>query len=84
MEILPLLKRGFVVALGHIRGGSELGMKWYETGKMRNKENSFFDAYHIIQGLINKGVSDPARIGIIGTSAGGLVVGALLNRYPGI
>jgi oligopeptidase B len=84
MEILMLLKRGFVVALGHIRGGSELGIKWYEAGKMHKKENSFFDAYHIIQGLISKGISDPAKIGIIGTSAGGLVVGNLLNSYPGI
>lgn len=83
MDILPLLKRGFVVVLGHVRGGSELGINWYEDGKLYKKENSFLDSYHIIKGLINKGISDQARIGVIGTSAGGLVVGTLLNRYPG-
>ena len=84
MEILPLLERGFVVVLGHIRGGSELGINWYEAGKLHQKENSFLDSYYILKELISRGISDTSRIGIMGTSAGGLVVGALLNRYPGI
>ena len=84
LDILPLLKRGFVVVLGHIRGGSELGMGWHEEGKAEKKENTFMDSFSIIRSFVNRGISDSNRIGVVTTSAGGLVLGALLNRFPGI
>lgn len=79
---LSLLDRGFVVAIGHIRGGSELGRAWYEQGRMLHKKNSFADFVACAEQLIAEGYTSPDRLAIAGTSAGGLLVSAAVNARP--
>jgi oligopeptidase B len=77
-----LIDRGFVFAIGHIRGGSELGRAWYEAGKMLNKRNTFTDFIACAQALIEQGYTLPEKLAILGGSAGGLLVGACLTMRP--
>jgi oligopeptidase B len=79
---LSLLDRGFVVAIGHVRGGSELGRPWYEQGRLLHKQNSFSDFIACAEQLIAQGYSSPDRLAISGTSAGGLLVSAAVNARP--
>ena len=79
---LSLLDRGFVFAIAHIRGGQELGREWYEDGKMFNKLNTFYDFIDVTKGLIDQGYADPSRIFAGGGSAGGLLMGAIINIEP--
>lgn len=79
---ISLLDRGFVVAIGHIRGGQELGRAWYEQGRLLNKKNSFTDFIACAEHLITQGYTTPATLGITGTSAGGLLVSAATNMRP--
>ena len=79
---LSLLDRGFVYALAHIRGGSEKGRKWYEKGKLLNKKNTFSDFICCAQHLIEKSYTSPSHLYIMGGSAGGLLMGAVLNQRP--
>ncbi len=79
---LSLLDRGFVFALGHIRGGSEMGRDWYENGKMLNKRNTFTDFIACAEHLIHQGYTSKQKIAIHGRSAGGLLVGACMTMRP--
>ncbi len=79
---LPLVDRGLVVALAHIRGGGELGKPWHDAGKMMNKKNTFTDFIASSEYLTSHGYGSKARIGIEGGSAGGLLMGAVTNMRP--
>jgi oligopeptidase B len=80
---LSLLDRGFVYAIAHIRGGQELGRRWYDEGKLHNKLNSFTDFIDATRFLVREGYADPARVFARGGSAGGLLMGAVANLAPG-
>ena len=79
---LSLLDRGFVYALAHIRGGQMLGREWYEDGKLLNKMNTFTDFNSCSEALINKGYTNPDKLYAMGGSAGGLLMGAVINLRP--
>jgi oligopeptidase B len=79
---LSLLDRGFVFAIGHIRGGSDLGRAWYESGRMLNKKNSFTDFIACAEHLIKEGFTSNKKLAILGGSAGGLLVSACLTMRP--
>jgi oligopeptidase B len=79
---LCLLERGFVYAVGHIRGGSELGRAWYEDGRMFKKRNTFTDFIACAETLIHEKYTSSPRLAIMGGSAGGLLVGAALTMRP--
>ncbi len=81
-NILSLLDRGFVFAIGHIRGGSEMGRAWYEDGRLLNKKNTFLDFIACAETLIADGFTRPEKLAILGGSAGGLLVGACLTMRP--
>lgn len=81
-DILPLLDRGFVYAIAHVRGGSFLGYKWYEDGKMENKINTFHDFNACAEHLITENYTFDKGITIEGRSAGGLLVGAAMTMRP--
>lgn len=79
---LSLIDRGFVVAIAHIRGGQMLGREWYEDGKMHNKINTFTDFIDVTKGLVDKQYADKGRVFAMGGSAGGLLMGAIVNMAP--
>ena len=79
---LSLLDRGLVFAVGHIRGGSDMGREWYEDGKVLKKKNSFTDFIACAEHLIQKGYTSPDRLAIYGVSAGGLLVAASMVMRP--
>ena len=79
---LSLLDRGFIFAIAHIRGGQELGRSWYEDGKIFNKLNTFYDFIDVTKGLLKKGYGDSNRVYAGGGSAGGLLMGAIVNMEP--
>lgn len=79
---LSLLDRGFVFAIAHIRGGEELGRAWYENGRMEHKMNTFTDFIDCADHLVKERYADPARLFCMGGSAGGLLVGAVVNMRP--
>ena len=79
---LSLLDRGFVYAIAHIRGGEELGRRWYEDGKLLRKKNTFNDFIDSAEHLVAEGFAAPDRLFAMGGSAGGLLVGAVLNQRP--
>ncbi len=79
---LSLLERGFVFAIAHVRGGGELGEAWYRAGKLAHKANTFGDFIAAAEQLILDGYTSPARMAISGGSAGGLLMGAVLNQRP--
>lgn len=79
---LSLLDRGWAFAIAHVRGGGEMGRRWYENGKFAAKTNSFDDLIASGRALIDDGLAAPDGIAIRGGSAGGLLVGAALNRAP--
>lgn len=79
---LSLLDRGVVVAIAHIRGGAEMGRKWYEDGKFLQKKNTFTDFIACAEHLIQKQWTSPDYLAILGGSAGGLLMGAVVNMRP--
>jgi len=79
---LSLLDRGFAVALAHIRGGSELGRDWYENGKLLKKKNTFTDFIDCADYLVGEKYTSPDRLFAQGGSAGGLLIGAVVNLRP--
>lgn len=80
--VISLLDRGFVYAIAHIRGGQEMGRTWYEQGKLMNKKNTFNDFIDVTRGLQQDSVVDPERTYAMGGSAGGLLMGAVINQAP--
>lgn len=81
-ERISLLDRGFIWALAHVRGGGDLGQQWYNKGKMLNKKNSFYDFIACAEHLINKKYTNSEKLAIEGGSAGGLLMGAVINMRP--
>lgn len=79
---LALLDRGWVIAIAHVRGGGELGRPWYEAGKLKHKQNTFTDFIACAEHLLQCGVAAPRELVISGGSAGGLLMGAVLNARP--
>lgn len=79
---LSLLDRGFVFAIAHIRGGGEMGEAWYRAGKLEHKQNSFDDFIACAERLIAEGLTTASQLAISGGSAGGLLIGAVLNQRP--
>jgi oligopeptidase B len=76
---VSLLDRGFVVAIAHVRGGEELGRRWYDEGKLLRKRNTFSDFIAAAEHLVSEGYTAADRLAMSGGSAGGLLVGAVLN-----
>ena len=79
---LSLLDRGFVYAIAHIRGSEYMGKDWYEDGKLLNKKNTFLDFIYVAKHLIRKNYTSSEHIYAMGGSAGGLLMGAVLNLEP--
>jgi oligopeptidase B len=79
---ISLLNRGYVYAIAHIRGGSDLGRQWYEEGKFLKKKNTFHDFIACAEHLIQKNYSEPKSLAIMGGSAGGMLIGAVINMRP--
>ncbi|MEM9208574.1 MAG: S9 family peptidase, partial [Pseudomonadota bacterium] len=83
-DVLSLLDRGFVYAIAHVRGGSELGRPWYYAGRRREKMNTFLDFIDVTRHLQAAGYSSPAHTYATGGSAGGLLMGVIANLAPGL
>jgi len=79
---LSLLDRGFIYAIAHIRGGSEMGREWYYDGRQLNKKNTFTDFIDVSKFLIDEGYTSPEHLYARGGSAGGLLMGAVVNMAP--
>ncbi|HLX90002.1 MAG TPA: S9 family peptidase [Acidimicrobiales bacterium] len=80
---LSLLERGLVYGIAHVRGGGELGRRWYEEGKLLAKPNTFSDFIACAEHLVTTGAIDGSRLVARGASAGGLLMGAVANLAPG-
>lgn len=81
-DVFSLVDRGFVYAIAHIRGGSEMGREWYDNGRTLHKMNTFYDFIDCTEGLIKNKTADPKKIFAMGGSAGGLLMGAIVNLRP--
>ena len=79
---LSLLDRGFVYAIAHIRGGQEMGRQWYDDGKMFKKKNTFKDFINCAEFLIESSYTNKDKLFASGGSAGGLLMGAVVNMRP--
>ncbi len=79
---LSLLDRGFAFAIAHVRGGDDLGYHWYEAGKLDRRTNTFNDFVDVARHLIERGYGRKGRIAISGGSAGGQLMGAVVNQAP--
>jgi oligopeptidase B len=79
---LSLVDRGFAYAIAHIRGGDDLGRAWYKAGKLERRTNTFTDFVDVAKGLIARGYTETGRISISGGSAGGELMGAVINSDP--
>ncbi|MCB1635605.1 MAG: S9 family peptidase, partial [Xanthomonadales bacterium] len=80
--VISLLDRGFVYAIAAIRGGQEMGRQWYEDGKLLKKKNSFNDFIDVTRDLVSKGYGAADKVFARGGSAGGLLMGAVINQSP--
>ena len=74
LSFMPLVESGFIFAIAHIRGGQDLGRKWYDEGRMMNKMNTFFDFIDCTKKLLSKGIGDKNKTYAMGGSAGGLLL----------
>ncbi|MEI6815306.1 MAG: S9 family peptidase [Bacteroidota bacterium] len=81
-SVFSLVDRGFVFGIAQIRGGSEMGEVWYESGKLMNKMNTFTDFIACAEHLIKEQYTSSDRLAIMGGSAGGLLMGAVVNLRP--
>ncbi len=81
-RILSLLDRGFIFAIAHVRGGDNLGYHWYEAGKLDKRTNTFNDFVDVARGLIEQRYGTEGRVAISGASAGGQLMGAVVNQAP--
>lgn len=79
---LSLLDRGFIYAIAHVRGGGEMGRQWYENGKLLKKKNTFTDFITCAEYLIEQKYCSKGKLCIDGRSAGGLLIGSVLNMRP--
>jgi oligopeptidase B len=81
-SVLSLLDRGFVYAVAQVRGGQELGRRWYDAGRLLQKRKTFTDFVDVTRFLVQQGYADPRRVFARGGSAGGLLMGAVANMAP--
>jgi oligopeptidase B len=81
-SLIPLLDRGFIFSIINIRGGGEMGKHWYENGRMNNKLNTFYDFNDGVKAVLKKGIGDPSNVFARGGSAGGLLMGSIINLEP--
>ncbi len=81
-QTLSLLDRGFVYVIAHVRGSEMLGRQWYDNGKMLHKQNTFNDFIDVTKALVQKGYGAKEKIFASGGSAGGLLMGAIVNQAP--
>ena len=81
---LSLVDRGFAYAIAHIRGGDDLGRAWYKAGKLERRTNTFNDFVDVAKGLVERGFTQAGRISISGGSAGGELMGAVINSDPAL
>ena len=81
-SIISLLDRGFIYAIVHVRGGEEMGRQWYDAGRLMNKMNTFTDFIDVTRSLQEQAVIDAGRTFAMGGSAGGLLMGAVINMAP--
>jgi oligopeptidase B len=81
-NIFSLINRGFIFAIAHIRGGQELGRQWYDNGRMLNKKNTFYDFIDCGEFLIKEKYTSKKHLYADGASAGGLLMGAIVNFRP--
>jgi len=79
---ISLLNRGFVWAIAHVRGGGEMGRPWYEDGKLLKKKNTFYDYIDCAKYLVEQKYTKPEKTVAYGASAGGLLIGAVVNMAP--
>ncbi|MBB3860164.1 oligopeptidase B [Novosphingobium hassiacum] len=79
---LSLVNRGFAYAIAHIRGGDDMGRAWYKAGKLEARTNTFNDFVDVARGLIERGFTQEGKISISGGSAGGELMGAVINSDP--
>ncbi|MCB5250191.1 MAG: S9 family peptidase [Candidatus Cloacimonetes bacterium] len=79
---LSLLDRGWIYAIAQVRGGGELGQSWHDQGRLLNRKNTFNDFIACSEYLINEGYTSPEKLAIEGGSAGGMLIGAVLNQRP--
>ncbi len=82
LSFLPLIDKGFIFAIAHIRGGQDLGRDWYDQGRMLNKMNTFYDFIDCTKALINKKIGNKRKTFAMGGSAGGLLMGTIINIEP--
>lgn len=82
LPVVSLLDRGVVYAIAHIRGGQEMGRKWYDDGKLFHKKNTFTDFIDVTDFLVKEGYAAKDRVAAYGGSAGGLLMGAISNMAP--
>ena len=81
-DLLPLMDRGYVVAIAKVRGGRDFGRPWHEAGSGMNKLNTFNDFTSAAEGLIEKGYANPKRVAVQGSSAGGTLIGNVIQQRP--
>ena len=81
-SLLPLIDRGFVFAIINIRGGGEMGKHWYEEGRLLNKLNTFNDFNDVVKSVVNMNIGNSKKVFARGGSAGGLLMGAIINFEP--
>ena len=81
-SLIPLLDRGFIFSIINIRGGGEMGKHWYANGRMNNKLNTFYDFNDGVKAVVKKGIGDPNNVFARGGSAGGLLMGTVINLEP--
>tara|TARA_B100000212_G_scaffold291835_2_gene233631 strand:- start:852 stop:2891 length:2040 start_codon:yes stop_codon:yes gene_type:complete len=82
LSFMPLIDDGFIFAIAHIRGGQDLGRNWYDQGRMMNKMNSFFDFIDCTKQLLKKDIGNKNKTFAMGGSAGGLLMGVIINLEP--
>lgn len=80
--ILSLVDRGYVYAIAHVRGGQELGRRWYDAGRLLHKKNTFTDFVAVTRFLVDQRYAAPDKVVAMGASAGGLLIGAVANLAP--
>ena len=82
-DVLSLVDRGFGYGIAHIRGGQEMGRRWYDDGKMMKKKNTFNDFIDVAEYLVRERYTSPSRLVANGASAGGLLMGVVATWRPG-
>jgi oligopeptidase B len=82
LTFMPLIDKGFIFAIAHIRGGQDLGRDWYDQGRMLNKMNTFYDFIDCTKTLLNQNIGNKNKVFAMGGSAGGLLMGVIINLEP--